>query len=61
MTATLALVFVLGVPLAAGMEPGHQLAALSLSRKLPPLLLGLTFTLGLALADGWGAAGQVNG
>lgn len=44
--------FVVGLLLAVGMETSSQLAALSLARSLPPLLLGLTFTLGMVLADG---------
>lgn len=44
--------FVVGLLLAVGMETSSQLAALSLAQRLPPLLLGLTFTLGMVLADG---------
>lgn len=44
--------FVVGLLLAVGMETSSQLAALSLARSLPPLLLGLAFTLGMVLADG---------
>ena len=44
--------FVMGLLLAVGMETGSQLSALALSAQVPPLLLGLTFTLGMILTDG---------
>lgn len=44
--------FVMGLLLALGMETSSQLSALSLSSQVPPLLLGLTFTLGMILTDG---------
>ncbi len=44
--------FVMGLLLAVGMETGSQLSALALSAQVPPLLLGLTFTLGMVLTDG---------
>ncbi|GGK17964.1 nickel permease [Deinococcus malanensis] len=44
--------FVVGLLLAVGMETSSQLAALSMAQSVPPLLLGLTFTLGMTLADG---------
>ena len=44
--------FVVGLLLAVGMETSSQLAALSLAQSLPPLLLGLAFTLGMVLSDG---------
>ncbi|UBV44870.1 nickel transporter (plasmid) [Deinococcus taeanensis] len=44
--------FVVGLLLAAGMETSSQLAALALSQQVTPVLLGLTFTLGMVLSDG---------
>jgi high-affinity nickel-transport protein len=44
--------FVVGLLLAVSMETSSQLAALSMAQSVPPLLLGLTFTLGMTLADG---------
>ncbi|MFC4638203.1 nickel transporter [Deinococcus hohokamensis] len=44
--------FVMGLLLAVGMETSSQLAALSLAQNVPPLLLGVAFTLGMTLADG---------
>jgi high-affinity nickel-transport protein len=42
----------LGVVLAVGFETSSQLAALSLSAHIPPLYLGLAFTLGMLCSDG---------
>ncbi|MFC4425125.1 nickel transporter [Deinococcus navajonensis] len=44
--------FVMGLLLAVGMETSSQLAALSLAQSVPPLLLGVAFTLGMTVADG---------
>lgn len=44
--------FLMGLLLAVGMETSSQLSALSLSNSVPPLLLGLVFTLGMVLTDG---------
>lgn len=44
--------FLMGLLLAVGMETGSQLSALALVQSVPPLLLGLTFTLGMMLTDG---------
>jgi high-affinity nickel-transport protein len=42
----------MGLLLAVGMETSSQLSALSLSNNVPPLVLGLVFTLGMVLIDG---------
>ncbi|WP_019011459.1 hypothetical protein [Deinococcus aquatilis] len=44
--------FLMGLLLAVGMETSSQLSALSLSNNVPPLVLGLVFTLGMVLIDG---------
>ncbi|UQN08587.1 nickel transporter [Deinococcus sp. QL22] len=44
--------FLMGLLLAVGMETSSQLSALSLSTSVPPLVLGLVFTLGMVLTDG---------
>lgn len=44
--------FLMGLLLAVGMETSSQLSALALAQSVPPLLLGLTFTLGMILTDG---------
>lgn len=44
--------FLMGLLLAVGMETSSQLSALSMSHQVPPLLLGLCFTLGMILTDG---------
>lgn len=44
--------FTMGVLLAVGFETATQLSALSLANSIPPLLLGLAFTLGMMITDG---------
>ncbi|WP_135228449.1 nickel transporter [Deinococcus fonticola] len=44
--------FLMGLLLAMGMETSTQLSALALAQSVPPLLLGVAFTLGMILTDG---------